>query len=362
MDASQAGQLLMVGFTPQELGEVKSLATQGRLGGVILFQRNATSAKEAADITKSLLIPGKRRPSLIVAMDQEQGRVCRIREGMTLFPGPSQLGLLNRPATTRRVARWVALELALLGVHLNLAPVADLPETVPWPPILEGRAFGRDPVNAARHVAAWVRGSQRAGVASCVKHFPGHGSVPGDTHREIQEDHSEMEKILRRHLVPFGAAFKAGVACVMLSHVLYPALDPSAPASLSGPVVRGLLRVRMGFQGLVLTDDLDMGAVACRLSAPDAVLEAICAGADMALVGRNMRTGPSITSLVEEVEKAVRGRHIPPKQVGESVRKVKAFKALWASEVPRPGSQIPCKAAARLAGRLFREVSLWPMS
>lgn len=353
----------MVGFAPQELEEVKSLASQGRLGGVILFSRNATSAKEAADITRSLLVPGNKRPSLMVAMDQEQGRVCRIREGVTLFPAPSQLGLLNRPGTTHRVARWVAVELALLGVHLNLAPVADLPETDPWPPLLEGRAFGRDPLDAARHVAAWVRGSQKAGVASCAKHFPGHGSVQGDTHREIQEDYSDKEKILRRHLVPFRAAVKAGVACVMLSHVLYPALDPRAPASLSGPVVRGLLRGQMGFQGLVLTDDLDMGAVECRLSILDAVVGAICAGADMALVGRNMRTGPSITSLVEEVEKAVRGRQIPPEQVGESLQRVKAFKALWASGVPRTGeAKTPCKAAARLAARLLKEASLWHVS
>lgn len=362
MDVSKAGQLLMVGFAPQELDELKSLAIQGRLGGVILFQRNATSAHEAANIIKDLLSLGRQGPSLFVAVDQEQGRVCRIRQGVSLFPAPSELGLLNRPATTCRVARWVARELASLGVRLNLAPVADLPETIPWPPLLQGRAFGMDPRVAARHVAAWVRGSHTGGVASCVKHFPGHGSVHGDTHREIQEDFSEEHKILRRHLVPFRAALRAGVRCVMLSHVLYPALDPKAPASLSRRIVQGLLRGKLGFGGLVITDDLDMGAVAWRLNSFDAVLEAICAGADLALVGRNLRTGPSITSLVEEMEKAARGRHIPPVRFRESFQRVTAFKAQWASEPPRLGNWTPCKAAARLAGRLLREVALWGRS
>lgn len=343
----------MVGFCPQELDEVKTLAAEGRLGGVILFQRNAASAQEASCTSRGLLPRGSQTPSLIVAVDQEQGRVCRITKGVTIFPGPAQLGLLNRPATTSRVARWVARELACLGVHLNLAPVADLPEHSPWPPLLEGRAFGSNPPDAARHVAAWVRGSQGEGVASCVKHFPGHGSVQGDTHRELQEDFSEKEKILAHHLVPFRAALRAGVACVMISHVVYPALDPHSPASLSRQVVQGLLRTTMGYRGLVITDDLDMGAVASRRSTLDAILEALCAGADVALVGRNMRTGPSITSLVEEMEKAARGRHIPPGLLEESLRRVIAFKTQWASACPRPGDFLPYRGAARLARRLF---------
>lgn len=358
MCASQAGQFLMVGFDPQELDEVKSLAMQGRLGGVVLFQRNATSALEAENLIRHLLPVGRQVPPLIVALDQEQGRVCRITEGVTLFPGPSELGLLNKPATTARVAKWVARELASLGVHLNLAPVADLPETVPWPQVLEGRAFGSEALDAARHVAAWVRGSQEGKVASCVKHFPGHGSVSGDTHIELQEDLSEKQKILTHHLVPFRAALKAGVACVMTSHVLYPALDSRAPASLSRQVVEGLLRGRMGFRGLVITDDLDMGAVASRLNTLDAILEALWAGADVALVGRNMRTGPSITSLVEEMEKAARDGHIPHQRVKESIQRITAFKTLWASAAPGIANRASSRAAARLARRLLREVSL----
>lgn len=362
MDVSQAGQLLMVGFAPQELDEVKTLAAQGRLGGIILFQRNAATALEVTDLTRRLFSPERQRASLLVAVDQEQGKVCRIRQGVSLFPGPTKLGLLNRPATTARVARWVAKELSLLGIHLNLAPVADLPETDPWPPLLEGRAFGRDPLHAARHVAAWVRGAREGGVASCVKHFPGHGSVPGDTHRESQQDLSDREKILGHHLVPFRAGLKAKVECVMVSHVVYPALDSSAPASLSCQVVESLLRRTLGFRGLVLTDDLDMGAVASRLDTLEAVVEALQAGADMALVGRNMRPGLSITSLVEEVEKAVRDRHIPPKRVEESVQRVTAFKARWAALVSGAKATTPCWGAARLARRLLKEVSLWGVS
>jgi beta-N-acetylhexosaminidase len=358
----RAGQLLMVGFAPEEMEEVRSLASQGRLGGVILFERNARTSLEVARLTSQLIAVQAPVPPLVVAVDQEQGRVCRIREGVTLFPGPSELGLLRRPATTARVARWVALELSCLGINLNLAPVADLPETTPWPPVLEGRAFGQEPFQVASQVAAWVRGSQGAGVASCVKHFPGHGSVKGDTHRELPEDVSAEEKILGHHLVPFKAALEAGVCCVMISHVVYPALDPNGPASLSPRLVGGLLRGAMGFQGLVLTDDLDMGAVASSLDPVEAVVKAIQAGVDLALVGRNLRSGWSITHLVEELERAALGRHISAERLEESMQRLLAFKTRWASASlpPRPGNS--SRGARRLARRLLREVSLWRAS
>ncbi|MEJ5375193.1 MAG: glycoside hydrolase family 3 N-terminal domain-containing protein [bacterium] len=358
----QVGQLLMVGFAPHEMDEVRTLAAQGRLGGVILFQRNATKAVEVYDITRRIVSDARGGASLLVAVDQEHGRVCRIREGVTLFPGPSQLGLLNRPATTARVAKWVAKELLLLGINLNLAPVADLPEAHWCPPVLEGRSFSTDPLVCARHVAAWVRGSQEGGVASCAKHFPGHGSVVGDTHKGIQEDVSQRQRILGHHLIPFRAAVKAGAPCVMISHVVYPALDSSAPASLSRPVVEGLLRRVLGFRGVALTDDLDMGAVASRMDTLDAILEALGAGVDVALVGRNLRQGRSISHLVEELEKAVRGRHISPERVRESMERVRVFKSRWISPNHHGLSRSGSKAAAGFARRLMREVAHWGAS
>ncbi|MGQ9857677.1 MAG: beta-N-acetylhexosaminidase [Thermodesulfobacteriota bacterium] len=357
MEASKAGRLLLVGFAPEEIQEVECLAREERLGGVILFERNARSATELGDLT-ARLAPKEPQGAcpLMVALDQELGRVCRIRQGVTLFPGAPELGFLDRPATTLRVARWVALELMELGVHLNLAPVADVPQGPPFPSVLQGRTFGQDPAKVASHVTFWVRGSQRAGLACCVKHFPGHGSVQEDSHLELPVDPSPLHLMKTHHLVPFEAAFKAEVASVMLSHVLYPELDPQWPASLSSRIVQGLLRKRLGFRGLVITDDLEMEAVAGSMGALEAAVRAICAGTDMVLVGRNLKAAVGLTQLVEGLEKAVVNKEIPRERFEEALGRSLSFKARWVHSTARRRAASPPMGAKRLAGKLFREV------
>jgi beta-N-acetylhexosaminidase len=324
---------------------------------VILFRRNAEDAMDVARISAMLREAANRGNVSVplLAVDQEQGRVCRIQRGVTLFPGATALGELDRISTTEGVARWVGRELATLGVHLNLAPVADVVRADPPPSVLLERAFGADPQLVARHVRAWVRGSQDGAVAACAKHFPGHGGVGGDSHDLRPRDRASLPVLKKYHLAPFAAAIRARVAAVMVGHVAYEALDPGAPASLS-PLVMGLLRRGMGYDGLVLTDDLDMGAISEALDPAEAAVRAIAAGADMALVGRNLKAEMEPEDLVRGLEVAVADGRLSKERIASAIRRVLAFKRSWVPSFWEPPLHDPAlPRAARLAQRLWEE-------
>lgn len=352
-----AGQLLLVGFRPDEEKKILSLVEQGRLGGVILFSRNGEDARDVIRLCSAIrhVVKGEDSYTLpFVAVDQEQGRVCRILDGVTRFPGAAALGELDRSSTTERVAHWVGREMAALGVHLNLAPVADVLQKDMHSQVLADRAFGHDPNRVARHVRAWIRGSQGAKVAACAKHFPGHGSVGADSHLKLPRDVTPMEKMERLHLKPFVSAIRAGVAAVMVGHVAYDALDPGVPASLSTRVIQGLLREGLGFDGLVLTDDLDMRAVRESGNPVEVAVQAIAAGADMALVGRNMKAVVDVEDLIKGIEEAVRRETLPMDRVQASMNRVFAFKRQWIPYYWAPPSHPPpFLSAQRLSSRLW---------
>jgi beta-N-acetylhexosaminidase len=356
-----AAQLLVVGFRPQEEARILSRVADGSLGGVILFSRNGEEALQVARLCGLLRDAAERGgpDSLpIVAVDQEQGRICRIKQGITLFPGASVLGGLDRPRTTERVARWVARELSALGVNLNLAPVADVATRDPVPPVLAGRIFGGVPSQVARHVRAWINGSQEAALAACAKHFPGHGAAKEDSHLLLPRDSTPLPLLQSMHLRPFRSAISAGVASIMVGHMAYEALDPETPASLSPTVLQGLLRNELGFRGLVLTDDLEMEAVADRADPVSAAIQAIRAGADMVIVGRQLKGDVDIEDLVAELHKALQRGLLPRERVAASYQKVLAFKRAWVPARWAPPSRPPTiPAAQRLADRLTLEGS-----
>jgi len=354
----KVGNLLLLGFLEEELDEICSLALEGRLGGVILFERNAGSAAQVASLAVRLMeLPLEKRP--ILALDQEQGRICRIKSGVTLFPSHRSLGVLDRPRTTFYVARWTARELRRLGVNLNLAPVADVLGGEEARPLLEERCFGDDPQKVALHVGHWVRGSQEAGVAACAKHFPGHGSAKGDTHLEMSLDPSDAETIFRRHLVPFQEALKEKVASIMVSHVIYPALDFRFPASLSSKIMVDLLREKMGFKGMIITDDLEMKAIALKMDPVQAAVEAIRAGADMAIVSRNSFPRIPIKTIVNELEKAAAKGELPLRRLKESLSRVASFKRRWKGGSKEMVEDASFPGARKLARGLLEELSQW---
>ncbi|MFO7546966.1 MAG: beta-N-acetylhexosaminidase, partial [Trueperaceae bacterium] len=262
-------------LTPDE----RALLAERRIAGVCLFGRNVVDRFQLADYVAELRELGG--PDLIVSIDQEGGGVLRLTDVPTP-PAAMALGAADDEALTEAVAAATARGLRAVGVNMDFAPVADV-NANPANPVIADRAFGAEPAHVARHVAAFVRGLQSEGVAATLKHFPGHGDTDTDSHLALPRLARDLETLEAVDLVPFRAGIEAGAAVVMSAHIVLPALDPEMPGTLSRSVLHGLLRERLGFGGLIVTDALDMHAIKDRWNAGEAAVLALAAGADLPL-------------------------------------------------------------------------------
>jgi beta-N-acetylhexosaminidase len=257
------------------------------LGGVILFPQNIKGVAQVVGLTNGLQRASKDVP-LLIGTDQENGLVSRMGALVTDFPGASRIGATKDPALSRAVAKATGEELRALGVNLDFAPVADV-NVNPKNPVIGPRAFGKDPKRVATMVAAAVKGFADAGVAATAKHFPGHGDTAVDSHTGlpvIKHTRAEWEKI---DAPPFKAAIEAGVDAVMTAHIVFPKLDPSGdPATLSKPILTGLLREKLGFKGVITTDALNMAGVRQKYTDGEIAVRAVLAGADLLLMPNDL--------------------------------------------------------------------------
>jgi len=281
----EIGQLL-IGSLPETTitREMRSLAREFQLGGVTLFTRNIESPEQVAELGFDLQALSAGLP-LWVAVDQEGGRVARLRAPFTEWPPMATLGRSGDVTLAYRFAVALAAELKAVGISLDYAPVLDI-HTNPKNPIIGDRALGEDAETVARLGAAIVRGLQENGVAACGKHFPGHGDTSVDSHLALPLVEHPPDRIRRVELVPFREAIRADVAFMMTAHILVPSLDEEKPATLSPAIVRGMLREELDFDGVILSDDLEMHAIADTYTVPDAAVQAIAAGCDGVLVCR----------------------------------------------------------------------------
>jgi len=218
-----------------------------------------------------------------VSIDQEGGRVARLPKGFTVFPGQGALGQAGMADLAYAFAEITALELRAIGVNMDLTPVLDV-HTNPSNPIIGDRAFGRDPELVETLGLAVIAGLQDNGVLACGKHFPGHGDTAADSHKELPTVPHGLDRLRDIEMRPFAHCFANGLAAVMTAHVRYPALDPDAPATLSAAILTDLLRTQLHFQGLALTDDLEMHAILDHYGIEDAAIRALRAGADILLI------------------------------------------------------------------------------
>ncbi|WP_223167015.1 beta-N-acetylhexosaminidase [Nonomuraea sp. SYSU D8015] len=289
------------------------------LGGVILFPHNIKSVGQVVGLTNGLQQASKGVP-LLIGTDQENGLVARMSALMTDFPGASQIGATKNPDMSRAVAKATGVELRALGVNLDFAPVADV-NVNPRNPVIGPRAFGKDPERVATMVSAAVKGFADAKVAATAKHFPGHGDTTVDSHTGlpvIKHTKAEWEQI---DAPPFKAAIDAGVDAVMSAHIVFPKLDPSGdPATLSKPILTGLLRQKLGFKGVISTDALNMAGVRQKYNDGEIAVRAVLAGADLLLMPNNL------PKAYQAVLAAVKSGRISQERLDESVTRLLELK------------------------------------
>ena len=280
---SSWGQLLMVGIPGPRVDAVaRELVRDLKVGGVILFARNIETPEQVWELTRDLqreALAATGRP-LLLAVDQEGGRVQRLKAPFTLIPAARDLGITRTPEEVEYLARQVARELALVGLNVNLAPVLDVPRSPACPQW--DRSYSSDPERAARFGLAAIRGYLTGGVIPAAKHFPGLGDTLADSHEVLPLALSSDAK-READLLPFRRAITAGVPMVMTAHLKVPAWD-ERPATLSPVALQVWLRRRLGFQGVIITDDLEMGGITSSLPAPQGAQEALAAGADLLLI------------------------------------------------------------------------------
>ena len=288
MDMSDAvGQLLMVGIPHPTLdSETRDTLHDLKPGGVILFARNYTNPETLQALCTDLHSLQPDNP-ICIALDHEGGRVHRLAPPFTHFPPALRLGETDSSQLAYEVGCALGHELRSVGIDLDFAPVLDV-FTNPHNTVIGDRAFGSDPQRVARLGCALTRGLRQAGIIPCGKHFPGHGATMVDSHEDLPRDEREKDRIENVDLVPFQAAIAEQIELIMTAHVVYPAYDPEQPASLSSIVMHNLLRQDLGFQGLIVSDDLEMGAITRHSSVGDATVQALGAGADLVLICQSL--------------------------------------------------------------------------
>lgn len=295
------------------------------LASVGLFGRNIASPEQLAALTAQLRAE---RDDVLVAIDEEGGDVTRleVRTGSS-FPGNHALGAVDDVALTEEVARELGRRLAACGVNLNWAPSADV-NSNPANPVIGVRSFGAGTDLVARHTAAYVTGLQAAGVAACTKHFPGHGDTAVDSHHALPRIDADLSVLQARELVPFRAAIAAGSRAVMSAHILVPALDPERPATLSRRILTGLLREELGYEGLIVTDGMEMQAIAATYGIERGSVLAIAAGADAICVGGGLADDDTVRRLRDALVSAVRSGELSEERLADAANRVRAL-AEW---------------------------------
>ena len=280
--AAHPGQLLFVGYPGHEVpDDLAELVRAGRVGGVILFKRNVRDPEQVRRVVAELHALAPDEAPLVVALDQEGGRVQRLRAPWTEWPPMRALGQRS-PEDTARFARALATELRDCGFDLDFAPVVDV-DSNPDNPVIGDRSFGGTPEIVSAHATAFIEALQDEGVAACAKHFPGHGDTDLDSHLALPKLDLDLARLREIELPPFRAAVEAGVAPIMTAHVLFPRLDEKRPATLSGDVMH-ILRGELAYDGLVFSDDIEMRAMADHWSSHACSIGVLEAGVDSILV------------------------------------------------------------------------------
>ena len=313
----RVGQMFMVGFEGKSVtDDLKKLIRDYYVGGIVLFERNIESPPQIAELTNEIQSLNTKTP-LFIAVDQEGGRVRRLKEPFTDFGAPLQFHKLDSPKLTFEAAFAMAKELRAVGINFNFAPVVDV-HTNPQNSVIGDRAFSSDPEVVAKIASGFIRGLQRGGVVACAKHFPGHGDTQTDSHLELPVVNHSLERLQQTEWLPFERVIKGGVETVMTAHILNPNLDPELPATLSKKTL-DYLRGPLRFSRVIVTDDLEMKGISDHYSIEEATLKALDAGVDIILICETLEKQ---ILAIEKVLRGVLDIKIPVTRIEESSERI----------------------------------------
>jgi beta-N-acetylhexosaminidase len=327
------GQLFLCGFeglVPTK--DILKLIEEYGIGGVILFRRNLRDAHQVKILSDKL--QQQSEIPLFISIDQEGGMVVRLEEGVTVMPGAMAQGAAGNVQLTMEAARWSGAELREIGINMNFAPCLDVNNN-PLNPVIGVRSYGEDPVRVAELGNAAIKGYREGGVVAVAKHFPGHGDTATDSHHELPSVPHNIERLNAVELLPFRSAIEQGVDAIMTAHVVFPAFESEdVPATLSQKILTGLLRDQLGFEGVIVTDCLEMNAISETIGVARGAVEAIKAGADLVLVShRIVRQKAALEAVME----AVMTGEISEARIDEAARRIwslKQSRGLFESETP----------------------------
>ncbi|WP_203247217.1 beta-N-acetylhexosaminidase [Sporosarcina beigongshangi] len=322
--AEKIGQLLVIGIDGTSFSdEMDNLIRNYHVGGVIVMGKNVSTTAEMLQLindSKQANEPNK--IPLFISVDEEGGRVSRLPAGIPKLPASAQIGKRNDKTISYRAGNYVAEVLHEFGYNMNFAPVLDINNN-PKNPVIGDRSLGANPELVGRLGVATMHGMMDDGIISVVKHFPGHGDTVVDSHKALPKVEATLEKLRNVELVPFQQAVDEGADAVMVAHILFPALDPNYPSSMSESIITGLLRDDMQFDGVVITDDLTMGAIVNDYTVPEAAVQSFIAGSDLLLIvnGYDNQIN-TINALVTAIEAG----EITEERLNESVKRILTLK------------------------------------
>lgn len=323
----QAASLFTVGFYGKSVTEdLTGLIARG-VGGVIFFARNVGTPAEVLELNREIKRVAAR--PLLLAIDQEGGQVARLKQGFTELPPMRAVGATGSAALARELGMLIGRELRAVGFDMNYAPVLDI-DTNPANPIIAARSFGRTPELVTELGLALAAGLQEVGVAACGKHFPGHGDTSQDSHLELPKLPHAMSRLEEVELAPFKAAAKAGIASFMTAHVIFEAVDSKYPATMSRAVLTGILREKLGYDGMVVTDDVEMKAIADNYGVEEAVLLGLGAGVDHFLC---CHTAELAHRAIDAIVKAVQDGKLSQSVLDEATRRFGAVRSRFEKPV-----------------------------
>src|SRR6266403_4239202 len=328
----------MLGFDGEILPVELAGYLERGLAGVVLYKRNFRSVQRLRELTAEVRRAAGR--PVLIGIDQEGGTRFALQEPFTAWPSAAELGRAGDVALVEQVARAMAVELRAAGCNLNFAPMLDL-NVNPESPVTKDRSFGADPQLVAKMGVAFDQGLSAGRVLSCAKHFPGHGDTLVDPHQDLPVFAGTMERLESTELVPFAAAVAAGVPLIMTAHILLPRIDPENPASLSRIMLDGILRRRMGFGGVILADDLGMGAIARKYGPGEAAVQTLRAGTDIAMLCHDWS---AVTPAIAAVRKAYREESFEEAEWSASLDRIERVCAQ--ADLPAPATSLKILACA----------------